>query len=426
MKSLLGATLAIFGCCMALAAQQHAVQPTPQPAAPVPLTPQSTPADQAEAAKGANAFAIDLYRQLSSQPGNLFFSPESITTAFAMAYGGARGETAAEMARVLHYTLPPGRLHPAMGSLLAAMNAPHANYELHVADALWAQKDASLLPEFLALSEANYAAGLRRVDFRQSPEAARIEINNWAAQQTNNKIQNILPPGVVTPATELILTNAIYFKGQWETPFKTRASRLDTFHVSASRTVQTMFMNRTGSMSYYDGGSFQELELPYQGNDLAMVILLPKKADGLAALEHDLTAAAIEKWIGNLKSAEKVNLSLPRFTFTQQFELSQTLAAMGMAHAFGPAADFSAMTGKPAFNISAAIHKAFVDVNETGTEAAAVTAIGFEATAVRIENPPIPFIADHPFLFLIRDTKSGSILFLGRIEEPATGGSGAR
>jgi serpin B len=180
-------------------------------------------------------------------------------------------------------------------------------------------------------------------------------------------------------------------------------------------------MHRTGAYRYYDGGAFQELELPYEGDDLAMVVLLPKQTDGLPALEQRFTAAAAQQWIDELAPAHKVILTLPRFTMTQQFELSGTLSAMGMPQAFTPAADFSGMTGKPELSISAAIHKAFIDVNEEGTEAAAATSTVMVATAMlrpAQEPPPIIFRADHPFLFMIRDTKTGGILFMGRVEDP--------
>lgn len=378
-------------------------------------------ADQAEVTRGNNAFAVDLYGHLRQQNGNLFFSPESISTAFAMADAGARGETAAEMARVFHFTLPPDRLHPAMGALLAGMNAPHPGYELRVADALWAQQDARFMSAYLTAIESDYGAGFHRVDFKTQSEAVRGTINQWVEQQTNNRIQNLIGPGVLSSRTRLVLTNAIYFKGTWRTPFEKAATQDGEFHVSSAQTITAPLMHRTGGYRYYDGGTFQELEIPYQGDELAMVAVLPKQTDGLTALEQQFTSAAAEQWIDKLAPAQKVILTFPRFTMTQQFELSGTLGSMGMPQAFTPAADFSGMTGKPEFSISAAIHKAFIDVNEQGTEAAAATAIGMTAAAMRMpapEPPPIVFRADHPFLFMIRDTKTGAILFMGRVEDP--------
>jgi serpin B len=405
MKFLPGAILLVVSSCPAVAAKPGAV----------------SAADQAEVTKGNNAFALDLYGHLREQKGNLFFSPESISTVFAMADAGARGPTAAEMARVFHFTLPPDRLHPAMGALLADMNAPHPGYELRVADALWAQQDARFLPNYLQLMQSDYGADFHRVDFKTQPEAVRGTINGWVEQQTNNRIQNLIGPGVLTPMTRLVLTNAIYFKGTWRNPFEKGATQDGEFHLSAAQTATAPLMHRTGAYRYYDGGAFQELELPYEGDDLAMVVLLPKQTDGLPALEQRFTAAAAQQWIDELAPAHKVILTLPRFTMTQQFELSGTLSAMGMPQAFTPAADFSGMTGKPELSISAAIHKAFIDVNEEGTEAAAATSTVMVATAMlrpAQEPPPIIFRADHPFLFMIRDTKTGGILFMGRVEDP--------
>lgn len=378
-------------------------------------------ASEVEAVRGSNAFAVDLYAQLRSQPGNLFFSPESISTAFAMAYAGARGQTADEMQHVLHFTLPTAQLHPAMGALLAAMNAQHNGYQLRVADALWAQQDASFLPSYVKLVQTDYAAGFHRVNFKASPDAVSNAINHWVEQQTNNKIQNLIGPGVLTLATRLVLTNAIYFKGDWLNPFEKASTQIEEFHTSSSQFVMAPLMHRTGSYRYYDGATFQALELPYSGDELSMDVLLPKSNDGLAALEQSFTASAAGDWLQKLEPVDKVILTFPRFTMTQQFELSHALSAMGMPQAFGDAANFSGMTGKPDFTISAAIHKAYIDVNEQGTEAAAATSIILRATAARVpfpEPPPIVFRADHPFLFLIRDTKSGAILFLGRVTDP--------
>jgi len=402
MKFLFGAMLVVLGICPGAVATVGS----------------ASAADQAEVTKGNNAFALDLYGRLREQKGNLFFSPESISTAFAMADAGARGETAAEMARVFHFTLPPERLHPAMGALLAGMNATHPGYELSVADALWAQQDAPFLSGYLEQMKSDYGAGLRRVDFRTQPEAVRGTINQWVEQQTKNRIQNLIGPGVLTSATRLVLTNAIYFKGKWQEPFEKSQTQDGEFHVSGAPAVTVPLMHRTGGYRYYDGGTFQELEMPYEGDELAMVVLLPKERDGLPALEQQFTKDSAEGWVQKLEPAERVILTLPRFTMTQQFELSDTLAAMGMPEAFSNAADFSGMTGKPEFQISAAIHKAFVDVNEEGTEAAAATAIGMRAAAMRMPPPPIVFQADHPFLFMIRNTKTGGILFLGRVENP--------
>jgi len=380
--------------------------------------PTSQTADQTQAVAGSNAFAGDLYAKLGSKTGNLFFSPESISAAFAMAFAGAQGQTASQMAHVFHYTLPPDRLHPAMGALLADMNTPNNDFELHVANALWAQKDENFLESYLKQVQSAFGAGFRKVDFKSSPDAVRGTINHWVEQQTKDKIKDLLPPGAVKASSRLVLTNAIYFKGTWVEPFEKADTRTEAFHVSSSQSVQAPLMHRSGPYRYYDGGTFQMLDLPYKGSRLSMIVLLPKKTDGLAALEESFTSGGAGKWIEKLGFASKVILTLPRFTMTQQFELGGTLAEMGMPLAFSGSADFSGITGKPGFFISAAIHKAFVDVNETGTVAAAATGLTLSATAMRQEPPPIVFRADHPFLFLIHDSNSGSILFLGRVTDP--------
>jgi serpin B len=406
MKSLACAILGVLAVSAVLSAQ-----------------PPSTGSDQATLVQGNNAFAIDLYGQLRQQDGNLFFSPASISTAFAMAYAGAHGQTATEMAAALHFKLPPDRLHPAMGALLAGMNAPHQGYALSVADALWAQQDEKFLPAYLNLVQANYGAGFRAVDFKTAPDSVRATINQWVEKQTNDKIQNLLGPGTVTPLTRLILTNAIYFKAAWADQFNKDATENKDFHLSASKTIQASTMRNSGSYYYFKGPSFQALLMPYEKDEVSMLILLPDAIDGLPALERSLTAGNLEKWTALLSYAHEVIVSLPRFKITQQFELSSTLEELGVKSAFDAStADFSAITGDKSLSISAAIHKAYIDLDENGTEAAAATAVVMQmAMAARPSSPPPPpivFTADHPFLFLIRDNQSGGILFMGRVTDP--------
>ena len=383
------------------------------------VQPFSTSSDQAALVQGNNAFAIDLYAQLSQQNGNLLFSPASISTAFAMAYAGARGQTATEMADALHFTLPPDRLHPAMGALLASLNGAHTGYELHVADALWAEKDEEFLPAYLLLVETNYAAGFHPVDFKADPNAVRATINQWVEQQTAKKITDLLGPGSVTADTRMVLTNAIYFKGDWDEPFPVSYTQNEDFHLSATQTVKAPLMYRTGNYTYFDGGSFQTLEIPYKSRELSMIVFLPKDVAGLPALEKSFTAANVKKWLAQLQYSDKVHLTFPKFKMTSAFELNDALTQMGLKQAFEQnAADFSGMTGGRDLFISAAIHKAYISVDEKGTEAAAATGMIMKATAMRDEPPPITFTADHPFLFLIRDNKSGGILFMGRVTDP--------
>jgi serpin B len=391
-----------------------------QTAASSAQSPTPTP-DQSAVAAANNAFAVDLYTQLRTQPGNLFFSPESISTALAMTYAGARGDTASEMARTLHFTLPPERLHPAMGALLANLNAAHDGYQLRVADALWAQRDYTFLDDFLKLTRDNYGAGLKKVDFKGAAEAARGTINQWVAQKTEDKIKDLIGPGVLDRRTRLVLTNAIYFKGDWETQFDKSQTKAENFHITPSQSIQSPLMHREGGFSYFDGGTFQALEIPYKSKELSMVIFLPREIDGLSALEQSVTPAGMKQWLGQLRPVPKVILTLPAFRMTRQFGLGGTLAAMGMPTAFGAGADFSGMTGERDLFISAVIHKAFIDVNEEGTEAAAATAVTMtRAMAVRVAPPPPPvFRADHPFIFVIRDNRSGAVLFMGRLTDPS-------
>jgi serine protease inhibitor len=376
-------------------------------------------ADRTAVVEGNNTFAFALYAQLRDRNGNLFFSPESISTALAMAYAGARGSTASEMAKTLHFTLPQQDLNPAMGALLSDLNAVHDGYQLTVANALWAQQGYTFLDSFLQLLKTDYGAGLNQVDFKGATEVARLTINRWVEQKTQDKIKDLLQPGTLAPSTRLVLTNAIYFKGDWQTQFDKAQTRDEDFYPSQAQTKQVAFMHRADSFSYFDGGTFQVLEIPYKSKELSLIVLLPKDRSGLPALEQSLTASNTQQWLSQLVQRDKVIVALPKFKSTQQFELGATLGAMGMAQAFSGSADFSGMTGKRDFAISEVIHKAYIDVNEEGTEAAAATAVGFRALAMRgpVEQPPV-FRADHPFIFLIRDNRSSSILFMGRMTDP--------
>jgi serpin B len=381
---------------------------------PTPPTP-----DQVAVAQGNNAFAADLYGQLRKQDGNLFFSPESISTALAMAYAGARGTTATEMAATLNFTLPADRLHPAMGALLTNLNAAHPGYQLRVADALWAEKDYTFLDDFLKLTKDDYSAGFKPMDFKTAPEAARASINQWVEQQTENKIKDLIPAGAIKSDTGLVLTNAVYFKGDWQTQFSKTATQDEDFHLSATQTVKTPLMHLQTKLGYFNGGTFQAVDIPYKSRELSMVVLLPNDVAGLPALEQSLTAANLQKWLDGGWRSNKIILTLPKFKMTSEFELAAALRVLGMKQAFlRGTADFSGMTGKKDLWISAAIHKAFVDVNEEGTEAAAATGIVMRSMAMAYEAPPITLRIDHPFIFLIRDNLSGAILFMGRVTDP--------
>jgi serpin B len=374
--------------------------------------------DEAAVVKGNNAFAFELYAKLRDQDGNLFLSPYSISTALAMTYAGARGRSAAQMAKALHFTLDQARLHPGFAAVIRDVSGPGKprNYELHIANALWGQKGYHFLPAFLKLTRDNYGAGFNLVHFVRDTEGARRTINAWVQKQTRDKIKELLKPGVLSGLTRLVLTNAIYFKGSWQSAFPKKNTAKGDFLLTAGRKVHVPLMHQEQKLNYHDGGTFQMLELPYQGRDLAMVVLLPKKTDGLAELEKSFTADRLAAGLSRL-STHQVRVTLPPFKVTAQFLLNKPLAAMGMPDAFG-VADFSGMNGKRDLFISAVVHKAFADVNEEGTEAAAATGVVMIKDSYIPGPPRAVFRADHPFLYLIRDKRTASILFLGRLTNP--------
>jgi serpin B len=372
---------------------------------------------------GNTAFALDLYARLKSADGNLFFSPYSISTCLAMTYAGARGSTATQMARTLHFNTN----HTNQNQLAASFGALQRQFsdaekkkglELNIANGLWAQKDHPFLPAFLEVATKAYQANLQQTDFRTQAEPAREAINDWVSQKTKGKIADLLQPGVVNEATRLVLVNAIYFKGQWIRQFNKNNTAPAPFSVTAQRRVQASLMNLTAECKYAEVEGLQLLELPYVGDDLSMVVLLPRAIDGLTGLEGLLNEQTLATWLAHARN-QKVNVFLPKFKLTAQFSLAQTLAGMGMSAAFSSSADFSGMDGARDLCISAVVHKAFVDVNEEGTEAAAATGTVMRSMALMRPLPIPVFRADHPFLFLIRDTHSGSVLFLGRVADPS-------
>jgi serpin B len=383
---------------------------------------QENAAPEKQVAKGNTEFALDLYGKLKDDKKgeNIFFSPFSISSALAMTYAGARGNTAKQMADVLHFDLKQKKLHPAFAALTGKLNIKdQKGIELNIANALWAQEGYKFLDEFVALNNKNYGAGLKDVDFKEATEEARQTINKWVEKQTKKKIKNLFKPGVLGPLTRLVLTNAIYFKGDWVKKFDKRLTKNQNFFVTANKKVRTPMMTFTQSseleFNYTQTENAQILELPYKGDKLSMVILLPKKVDRLSDLEKRLSADSLNKWLSQMRERE-VKVYLPKFKMTCEFALKRTLEYMGMPDAFVEGkADFSGMNGNRNLFIDAVVHKAFVDVNEEGTEAAAATGV---EVAEGISKPPPVFRADHPFLFLIRDKETDSILFMGRVVNP--------
>ncbi|MBN1853830.1 MAG: serpin family protein [Pirellulales bacterium] len=362
---------------------------------------------------GNNQFALDLYGQLAAvEDGNLFLSPFSISTALAMTYAGARGSTATEMADGLHFTLSPEQLHPAFGELITALNNDQrTSYELNVANRLWGQQGYGFLPEFLTITEQNYGAALAEVDYINQTEEARQTINQWVEDQTNQKIKDLLPPGSLSQDTRLVLTNAIYFNSTWKYEFDISLTETASFWMADSAPMDVPMMHQTSEYRFGAFEKFQMIELPYTNDELSMIALLPNEVDGLQDLEEWLTAETLNDSMNQLVTQE-VDLSLPRFEITSQFGLRDVLMSLGIVDAFGSQADFSGMNGQRDLFVSEVVHKAYASVNEEGTEAAAATGV------VVVTGLRPTFYADHPFLILIRDNLTQSILFLGRVEEP--------
>ena len=372
-------------------------------------------ADARTLVKGSNAFAIDLYGKLKDKPGNLFFSPYSISTALAMTYAGARANTEAQMAKVLHFGVGQDKLHGLFKSIGDVLNAGgrERGCQLSVANALWGQQGERFLDRFLTVTRANYGAGLRQVDFKNATEAARQRINAWVSEQTQGKIKELIAKGDLGSLTRLVLTNAIYFKGKWLILFDKDRTWPGPFTLLDGKRIDVPMMHLGSKLGYLDTPQFQALELPYAGRTVAMVVLLPRRHDGLPDLEKALTPAFLAKWLPKIKK-HKVLVTLPKFKLASKFELKKPLAALGMASAFA-GADFSGINGKRNLFIDEVLHNAVVEVNEEGTEAAGATAVLIKANGGK--RPP-RVRADHPFLFVIRHNPTGSILFIGRVANP--------
>ena len=378
----------------------------------------SLPASESPIAQGLNQFGIACYRELDGGRGNLIFSPFSISSALSMALAGARGNTATEIAAVLHQNYPDAQ-YPAALMALANQLSARANgggNQFLNANGLWVQKGFSIEPDFQRMLETTYAAPLTSLDFQRNLEPARAVINSWTDEHTKGKIHELFGPGSLDGRTRLILTSAVYFFGKWERPFPSKATARATFKLGSRGTVQTPFMHQTGTFGYTETGSLQILEMRYAGTGVAWDVLLPKTDDGLRSLEDSVTPENVAAWLGSL-SPRKVEVAMPKFRAEAEFSLRDGLARMGMPSAFG-AADFSGIDGRRDLALADVVHKAFVDVSEEGTEAAAATgAIGVLVSAVIPDHTV--FRADHPFLFLIRDTRAGLILFAGRLADPS-------
>ena len=370
---------------------------------------------------GNTAFALDLYAQLRAEPGNLFFSPYSLSSALAMTYAGARGDTAAEMEKVLHFTGGQAGTHPAFQKLQARLAEieEKGGVQLAVANSLWPQQKYSFLPEYLEEVKGWYGSAITPLDYPGDTDGARRTINRWVEEKTRNRITDLIAPGSLDPLARLVLVNAIYFKGNWQSQFDSARTEAAEFFVASDAKVPVSMMAQTHRFPYVEFNGGQIVQLPYAGGELSMLVVLPKEKDGLAAIEAQLTPGRLAQWQEGLSTRE-VHVLLPKFKLTWgAFQLNDPLKALGLAASFNPArADFSGMDGQLHWlYVGLVLHKAFVEVNEEGTEAAAATAVVMKARAMRLAAPP-EFRADHPFLFLIREEATGAILFLGRVANP--------
>ena len=365
--------------------------------------------------EGYNGFAFDLYGRYGAGDDNILFSPYSISTALSMTYEGARGETADEMEVVFGLLEDSSDRLPSVAGIYNTLNDEDREYALHTVNALWVQQGYPVVEDYVNAIVGYYGGDVNALDFISEPDESRVTINEWVEERTNDRIKDLFPGGSIDADVRLVLTNAIYFKGDWLTEFDEEATGEEEFHVSPTKTVTVDMMRLRGeTFNYAETDTLQVLELPYTGEDVSMLILLPREGS-MGEVEAQLSADNLGEWIG-LMEATDVNVQLPRFTFETKYFMMEDLAEMGMPTAFTGAADFSGMTGSRDLFIDKVIHQAFIEVNEKGTEAAAATGVLMRLSAAALEET---FNADHPFVFLIRDVDTGLIMFMGRVTDPS-------
>lgn len=386
-------------------------------------SPSITPAEVEQLVNDNSAFAFNLYQNVKSDSGNLFYSPYSLSVALAMTYAGARGATEKQMAEALHFTLPQEKLHTAFNAIdleLAKRGEKLKDkngevFKLHIVNALWGQKNYTFLAQFLDTLSQNYGAGLRILDFKNEPEKSRQVINRWVSEETEGRIEDLIPPGAIDTLTRLVLTNAIYFNAGWEHRFDVKATSDDDFYLPDGSTLKVPMMKQTGSFNYYRNDYVQAVELLYEGREMSMIIILPQR-ENFVQFESGLNDKKYDEIISRME-LKRLSLSMPRFKYDSSFGLKPALAKMGMPIAFTDEADFSGMTGNRELCISDVVHKAFISVDEKGTEAAAASAVIMGLTSMPVE-PPIEVKINSPFIFCIRDIKTGTVLFVGRVTTP--------
>ena len=365
--------------------------------------------------EGYNGFAFDLYGRYSAGDGNILFSPYSISTALSMTYEGARGETADEMEAVFGFLEGPSMRLPSVARIYNTLNDADREYTLHTVNALWVQQGYPVVEDYVDAIVGYYGGDVNALAFVAEPDESRVTINEWVEERTNDRIKDLFPSGSIDADVRLVLTNAIYFKGDWLYEFDEEATGEEKFHVSPTTTVTVDMMSlRDETFKYAETDDLQVLELPYTGEDVSMLILLPKEGR-MGDVESQLSADSLGEWLGMMEGAA-VNVYLPRFTFETKYFMMEDLAEMGMPTAFTDAADFSGMNAEDQLFIDKVIHQAFIEVNEKGTEATAATGVSVALTAAIQEEV---FRADHPFVFLIRDMETGVILFMGRVADPS-------
>ena len=366
-----------------------------------------------------NQFAFDLYSQFKDEnkDANIFFSPYSISSALAMTYEGAKGQTAEEMQNVLHIPKDADVRRANFAKIMNEINRKGKVYNLSVANALWAQKDFAFIDAYFNIVEDYYGGKVTNLDFKTDTENSRVTINKWVEDKTNDKIKGLIQKGILTPDTRLVLTNAIYLNANWSSQFEAENTGDGQFKLSSGTDTTVKMMHQTDYFNYGETSDLQILEMDYVGNDLSMLIILPK-GDNLGDLENVLSKEKIDELKKGMKN-ERVAVTLPKFNFETKYLMAGDLMKMGMPTAFSDSADFSGMTGKRDLAISQVIHQTFINVSESGTEAAAATAVVIRITSIPQTEEPKVFTADHPFIFIIQQKNTGNILFLGRVSDPS-------
>jgi serpin B len=371
-------------------------------------------------AEANNEFALSLYKKTGTDEENVVFSPYSITSALAVTYAGARGKTAREMAEVLWFPENQALFHPAYKAFTDSilLTGIEKGTELKIANALWVQEDYKLKQEFLDLAESCYRAKAENVNFKlpEELEKTRLKINKWVEDATNNKIRDLIAQGVLKEVTRLVITNAVWFNGNWVRPFDSSNTSPAIFHINTEKSISADFMHQKTDVGYYDDADIQAIEIPYKGGKKSMMIILPKETDGWELISRVLTSERL-KLISRGMQVKEVQIAIPKFSFESQFNLKETLIMLGMKESFSNFADFSGMTDANDLKIDEVIHKAFIEVNESGTEAAAATAVIMILKSA-LGTETIKFTADHPFIYLINDKTTGGIVFMGRLVNP--------